>query len=176
MSEILVKLQDFFTFITSAQLQDEFILVKPFFIFFASVFFISIIYFYIKSSYLMNNVFFNLSSFLNQKPYAINRVTKRWEGIEGRIKTNSESEYKLAIIEADNFFSEVLERQGFAGKTFEEKAKQLEDIKTTEIGEVLEAHKIRNSVMYDPDFKLDINKAKKILSTYEKTIKDIESF
>ena len=39
--------------------------------------------------------------------------------------------------------------------------------------DVLNAHKIRNSIVYNPDHKLSVTEAKKILETYESAAKSI---
>jgi hypothetical protein len=39
--------------------------------------------------------------------------------------------------------------------------------------EVLEAHNLRNSVVYDPDYKINAESAKKYLAVYESVIKII---
>ena len=41
------------------------------------------------------------------------------------------------------------------------------------LNDVLTAHKIRNYIVYNPDYKLSIDSAKKILDTYEAATREI---
>ena len=164
------------SYIFSPELQEELFLVKIVFIFFSVIFFVAVIFFLANSSYLKYQLLQEVTEFFSWKSYGLRRIAKRWGKIQRRIETGSESEYKLAIIEADDFLSEVLEKRGYPGKTFEERAEQVEKIQLPNLEEVLEVHKTRNSIVYDPDYKLDLDQAKKILEIYETAIKNIEAF
>lgn len=92
------------------------------------------------------------------------------------MESPAESERKLAIIEADDFLNEILEMRGYKGTKLEERISQVEDIQLPNIKEILDAHKIRNALVYQPDYRLEPDKTKKLLEIYEKAIKKIESF
>ncbi len=170
------KLHEIFSFLSSPELQKALFPAKIVFIFFSLAFFVGIIYFYIKSSYLPTHVFQDLSEFFLWKPYGFGKLTKRWKKIMTRIETGSESEYKLAIIEADDFLNETLRKRGYIGKSFEEQIQKVEKFQLSNKDEILENHKIRNSIVYDPDYKLDLEQAKKTLEVYQRTIQNIETF
>jgi len=171
-----MDINELISYIFSPELQAELFLVKVVFIFFSVIFFVAVIFLLINSTYLKYQSWQEITEFFSWKAFGLRKITKRWEKIQKRIETGSESEYKLAIIEADDFLNEVLEKRGYPGKTFEERVEQVEKIQLPNSEEVLEVHKTRNSIVYDPDYKLDLDQAKKILEIYEKSIKNIEAF
>lgn len=169
------KIQGAISFLSSSELQREFLPVKLVFIFFTAFFLGVIIYFYIKSSYLQTHVFQDIVEFLFWKPYGLGKMLKKWRKILSRVEKGTESEYKLAIIEADDFLSETLGKHGYEGKTFEERINKVEKAQLSNAEEILKTHKIRNSIVYDPDYKLDLNTAKKILDVYQQAVQNIEN-
>ena len=171
-----MDINEFISYIFSPELQKELFLVKVVFIFFSVIFFVAVILFLVNSSYLKYQSWQEVAEFFSWKSYGLRRIAKRWKKIHRRIETGSESDYKLAIIEADDFLNEILEKRGYPGKTFEERVGQVEKIQLPNLEEVLEVHKTRNSIVYDPDYKLDLDQARKILEIYEQSIKGIEAF
>lgn len=170
------ELQNIISFISSPEIQEILFPVKIVFIFFAIAFLSGVVYFYFKSSYLKYQSWTDLSAFFKWKSYGLRKIIKRWESIQKRMESPAESEHKLAIIEVDDFLNEILEMRGYKGTKLEERISQVEDIKLSNIKEILDAHKIRNALVYQPDYKLEPDKAKKLLEIYEKAIKEIESF
>ena len=63
--------------------------------------------------------------------------------------------------------AEVLDNGGYDGNNFQESIKKAGRLIAPILNEVLEAHEVRNSIVYDPDYKLSAEQAKKILETYE---------
>ena len=98
----------------------------------------------------------------------------RWKKIVKKTSSGQEADYKLAIVEADDFFNQVLLEKGFKGESFEELIQAARKvILNTE--DITAAHNLRNSVVYDPDYKLDSEDAKKVLLDYEDAIKTISA-
>lgn len=160
----------------SPQLQSELWPAKVVFIFFSICFFVATVYLMLTSSYLKYQFIIDLRSFFDWQSASLQKIIKRWKRIQKRIETGTEYEYKLAIIEADDLFKDVLEEKGFKGKTFEERINQVDGTQLPNLDEIIEMHKIRNSIVYDPDYKLSRDHAKQVLGTYERAIKNIESF
>jgi len=161
--------------IKSPELQRELLPAKLVFMFFSVLFFAEVVYLLFTSSYLKYQFATDFKFFLNWQSATLQRIAKRWKKIQKRMGTRNEYEYKLAVIEADDLFRDILEEKGFKGKTFEEKVKQIEEADFPNLEEVLEVHKIRNSVVYDPNYKLDFDQTKQALGVYEKAIKNMES-
>ena len=89
------------------------------------------------------------------------------------IGAGSEKEYKLAVVQADDLLYKTLEERGYEGESFEQLLKNAREKIIPIFSNILSAHSVRNSIIYEPDYKLDIETAKKIMDLYEKAIKNI---
>jgi hypothetical protein len=165
-------IRDFIYFISSPEIQETLFPVKIVFVAFTLFFLAAVIYFMVTSSYLQHHFLQDVTEFFSWQPYGLREIAKRWKKIQKRIETGAESDLKLAIIEADDFLGEMLEERDYPGKTFDEKARAGKAI-LPNLDEILEAHAIRNSIVYDPDYKVGLEQAKKILAVYESAIKNI---
>jgi len=166
-------IKDFIYFISSPQIQEMLFPVKMIFVAFAMFFLAGVIYFMINSSWLQYKFLEDVAEFFSWQSYGTRETSKRWNKIKKRIESGSDSEYKLAIIEAEDFLIEVLEERGYEGKDFEETVKKAGKLISSIEEEIVAAHEVRNSVVYDPDFKLDAERAKKTLNIYEQAINSI---
>jgi len=166
-------IKDFIYFISSSQLQDYLFPVKLIFVAFAMFFLAGVIYFMINSSWLQYKFLEDVTEFFSWKSYGLREISKRWAKIKKRIESGAESDYKLAIIEADDFLSEVMQDSGFGEDNFEESVKVAGRLLSDKSGEILSAHEIRNSIVYNPDFKLSAEQAKKILDIYESAVNSV---
>jgi len=61
-----------------------------------------------KSSWLRNRFLQDMTEFLTYRPYGVKKIVKIWSKIKGRLESGSESEYKLAVIEADSILNDIL--------------------------------------------------------------------
>ena len=68
---------------------------------------------------------------------------------------------------------ETLEDRGFTGKSFEELINNAGKIVLPNLDEILLAHETRNSIVYNPDYKIDLDRVKRILAIYEAAIKNV---
>jgi hypothetical protein len=89
-------------------------------------------------------------------------VVKRWERTEKKLDSDSEENHKLAILEADDIFEEVLKVLGSAA-----------EIRIVDIDTIKEVKKIKNSIVDDSGFKLTKEEALKTIKTYKKGLMDL---
>ena len=165
--------KDFIYYISSSQIQDMLLPVKVVFIFCALFFLVFVIYFMINSSWLQYKFLEDVTEFFSWQAYGQREMEKQWNRIKKRTESGAESDYKLAIIDADDFLAEVLDSRGYEGKDFEEAVKKAGALIKSILTDVLQAHEVRNPIVYNPDFKLATEQAKKILSTYESAVNNI---
>ena len=92
-----------------------------------------------------------------------------------KIGAGAESSYKLAIVEADDFLFELMQDREYPGDNFEEIIKAMDNKILSNIDKIREAHLVRNSIVYNSDYKLDTEYAKKILNEYESAVNTIGS-
>jgi len=168
-----LHIKDFIYFISSPQIQDMLFPVRVFFIFCAAFFFVVMIYLVINSSWLQYKFLEDVTEFFLWSAYGQRELEKQWNKIKKRIESGADSDYKLAIIDADDILQEVLDDRGFEGDTFEDLVKKAGRLIGPILDEVLLAHQARNSIVYNPDYKLDADQAKKFLDIYEKAAKSV---
>jgi hypothetical protein len=166
-------IKDFIYFISSPQIQDALFPVKIVCIAFAIFFFVFVIYFMINSSWLHYKFLEDVSEFFSWQAYGAREMSKQWDKIKKRTESGTESDYKLAIIDADDFLGQVLDNRGYEGKDFQETIEKAGKLISQVKNDILNAHEVRNSIVYDPDYKLSAEQAKKILGVYESAINNI---
>jgi hypothetical protein len=107
------------------------------------------------------------------RPYGSSKYAKEWKKIMKKMDTGIESEYKLAIIEADTLLDDMLKFMGYTEETTEKKVEKLTSIDISNINELREVRKVRNFVIQDPDYKLTEDKAREVLKVYEDSFKSL---
>lgn len=111
--------------------------------------------------------------FFSWQAFGLKQIADRWRKIRKRLDSGIESEYKLAVIEGEDFLLETLDDRGFEGKSFEEILYATGSGLLSNQEEILSAHKIRNSIVYEPDFSISLEETKRVLSIFETAIKTI---
>jgi len=135
-----------------------------------------IIFALIKTSWLKRLIIWDWIEFFSYSPYGARKIVKTWAKITSRLKSGLESEYKLAVIEADSIVNDILKRIGFKGETLGEKLEKLTVTILPNLEQTKQAHKSRNEIIHNTDYKLDLNEAKKILNVYEQALRDLHAF
>jgi len=102
------------------------------------------------------------------------KTTKKWEKLLKQVETGDENAYKLAVIEADKTFDDMLKKIGYQGKDMGERMKQIKPGQMANIDELWQAHRTRNNIVHDPDFKITRSQAEKAVKTYEKILKELQ--
>jgi len=166
-------IKEFIYFISSPQIQETLLPIKIIFIFFSVFFLFFVIYFMINSSWLQYKFLEDVTEFFSWQAYGQRQMKKQWDRIKKRIESGSEADYKLAIIDADDYLAEILDSRGYDGKDFQEAIQKAGRLIATILEDVITAHEVRNSIVYDPNYKLSVADAKKILSTYQSAINGI---
>ncbi len=169
----LLGIKDFIYFISSPELQETLFPVKLVFVASAMFFLAYVIYFMLNSSWLQYKFLEDVTEFFSWQAYGVKEIAKRWEKIKNRIKSGIEDDFKLAVIDAEDFLNEMLEKGGYEGKDFEESIQKTGRLLSSIEKDLMLAHEVRNSVVYDPDFKLSAEQAKKILNIFESAINTV---
>ena len=166
-------IKDFIYFISSSQIQDMLFPVKLVFVFCTMFFLSAVIYLMLNSSWLQYKFLEDITEFFSWQAFGQREMQKQWDRIKKRTESGAESDYKLAIIDADDFLAEVLDNRGYDGDNFEESIQKAGKLIASILEDVLRAHEVRNFIVYNPDYKLSVNEAKKVLEIYEAAVKEI---
>jgi len=168
-------MEDFFSFITSPELQRKLLPLKILF-FLVSFGLAGLIIFLLRKTDWLKYYFGqDLTEFRSFKALETVEFAKKWTKTKKRLEKGWESEAKLALIEADQLLDELLKRTGYKGESLGERLKQLDNNVLPNIEEVWEAHKIRNNIVHDPDYKLSLAKANQMIEVYEKAFQHLEA-
>jgi len=166
---------DILNYLTAPAQTTWFLILKIVFIIISLILFGFIIFILIKSNWLKRWLLWDLQEFFSQRPYGAVRIVKQWTKIASRLETGLESEYKLAVIEADSMLDDILKRMGYSGETLGERLNKLTIASLPNLEEAKEAHKIRNNIVHDPDYRLSLDEAKKTIETYERALTDLQA-
>ena len=141
-----------------------------------SLFFIGVIIFSIfKTTWIRRLLLWDMQEFVTYKPHGVRKLVKQWVKIKDRLDTGMESEYKLAIIEADSILDDILKRMGYFGESLGERLEKLTSASLPNLDDVKEAHKVRNNIVHDPDYKLALDEARKTMAVFEKALVDLQA-
>jgi hypothetical protein len=99
----------------------------------------------------------------------------RWEAIQNHLLSDNESDWKLAIIEADILLNEILSKMGYAQATVGEKLMSIERADLSTLEEAWQAHKVRNQIAHQGSgFVISLDEARRTIGRYEKVFRELE--
>ena len=100
---------------------------------------------------------------------------ERWERILNYMGSESPTEWRLAILDADVILEKMLTKSGYHGDGVGEKLKQIERSDFLTINSAWEAHKIRNTIAHSgSDVILTKRTAKKAIDLYRQVFEEFE--
>ncbi len=169
-------MEKIFYFIIHPEFRGFLLYLRIIFIVISSFFLLSIIILLLRSSWMKDRYLEALTEFVTYRPFGVKETFKQWNKIVKRLETDREAEYKLAVIEADGLLESVLERMGYKGDNFVQRLEQIDPSVLPNLEEVWKAHKTRNNIVHDPDYRLILAQAKTMLEIYEKALRDLEMF
>ena len=83
-----------------------------------------------------------------------------------------ESSYHLAILNADKLLDQALRQRGFKGETMGERMRSARQIWSNATA-VWTAHKLRNQIAHEPEVKISYDQARRSLSAFKQSLKDV---
>jgi len=103
-----------------------------------------------------------------------NKNKEDWEAILRRGASHDENERKFAVIAADSLIERILGLSGYAGENLGERLKKIEPSDLDSLNDLWEAHKIRNRIAHEADYKLSSEDSSRALSGFENALKELE--
>jgi len=138
------------------------------------LFFLGVILFCLKNSTFVRLAFWqNFIELQSQKAYGMGKVEKKWLAITKRLESQNSADWKLAIIEAESLTEEVLARMGFGGASFGERLQKVNREQLPSLDDLTEAHQVRNNIIHDPDYRLDLDPAVRTVNVYERSLREL---
>ena len=81
-------------------------------------------------------------------------LKERWEGIVEKTKSGSLESLRIAIIDADKLADDILRRMGLDGKHIADRLEQLSHDDFFSLERLWRAHRVRNQLVHEPDFRI----------------------
>ncbi len=111
---------------------------------------------------------------MNVPPELITQKSKlqiKWNKIKERLKSEDQSDYKVAIIEGDNIIDDLIARMGYKGENFGERLDNINPGQIENIESLRFAHNVRNQIIHNENFVLTKDDAYKVLDCFEEFLR-----
>jgi hypothetical protein len=118
-----------------------------------------------------------MTIFQTRRPLARrNTLIKRFEAILDRLESGNESQYKVALIEADAFADDILKSMSYDGANMKERLDGIKEYQLETKNDLVKAHTLRNQIINDPTFSLTKEEAEEAIALYKGFFDEIELF
>lgn len=98
----------------------------------------------------------------------------KWAQIE-QLQSQGNTGWQLAILEADKLLDQALKQSGYSGQTMGERLKSARRA-FKNVDHVWQAHKVRNQMAHESNFKLNSMTANRALRQFKAGLKDLGAF
>lgn len=99
----------------------------------------------------------------------------RWATVIGHASSLNQSEWRLAILEADTMLAELLDKRGYPGLSIGEQLKLVDSEKFRSIQDAWDAHRVRNQIAHEGSaFTLTEREARRVIGLYERVFREFD--
>lgn len=123
---------------------------------------------------IINKWFKTVDNFLMTSALPKKHLNKSWQKILLRLNKNDEASLRLALIEADNLFDDLLKQMRLPGESMADRLKYIDSSQIPNIDEIWRAHKLRNNIVHNHEFPVTKNEIEFSIKAYEKALKELE--
>ena len=139
------------------------------------IFFAGIIYFAIETGWLSLRVD-RFRHIILQSNISRKQAQESWRRIEEQFYRGGESDLKVAILEADKLLNDALREAGIMGIQLGDRLKKTNIGQIPNLNELWQAHKLRNQIAHEPNFKMKRDVAERALGIYEAALRNLGIF
>ena len=179
--DFLYSLADFLTALArEPELKTSLAVFKVLFIIISVSFLGLTIWFYTKSGFFaQKKLYYSYFFKKEKKPEAssalpLKELADYWRQLVLRLDYQDEAQWKLAVIEADNFFDHALNLLGYPGESLGERLQKILPEHLANIDEVWRVHKLRNALVHDAAFQISHSQARDVINTYQQALRDLK--
>jgi hypothetical protein len=141
----------------------------------ALIFFAGVIYFIVETGWFTLRVE-RFRHIILQSNIAKKEAQESWHKIEEHFYRGGESDLKVAILEADKLLNNALREAGVMGIQLGDRLKKATPQQVPNLNELWQAHKLRNQIAHEPNFKLKRDLAEKALGIYQTALTNLGIF
>lgn len=174
--KVIESLKETFDYVVSPQLQSDVFLFKFLFIFLGILCLIGVIHYLISTDWLGLFYGMDMDDYNDFKNYGAKKLQKQWAKIKKQLIKTDEVHYKLAMIEAEKFFDNILKRMGYHGETTNDRFSQLTENELPNLIQISTTLQLCEDVARDPDYRLSREIAEQKLAIFEKALTDLGVF
>ncbi len=139
-----------------------------------SLTFIGLIVLLVIKLQIIDGWFKTAGSFLLTHAFPKRHLNKSWQKILTRLSKNDEANLRLALIEADNIFDDLLKQMRLPGESMADRLKYIDSSQVSNIDEIWRAHKLRNVIVHNSDYPVTRNEMEFGVGAYQKALKELE--
>jgi hypothetical protein len=141
----------------------------------ALIFFAGVVYFVIETGWFSLRVE-RFRHIVLQSNISRKQAQESWRRIEEQFYRGGESDLKVAILEADKLLNDALREAGIMGIQLGDRLKKTSTSQVPNLNELWQAHKLRNQIAHEPNFKLKRDVAERALGIYETALRNLGIF
>lgn len=141
---------------------------------FLTLIFGSLVVLIIIKMQLIDKLFKAVGNFLLTSAFPKRHLNKSWQKILLRLNKNDEANLRLALIEADNLFDDLLKQMRLPGESMADRLKYIDSSQISNIDEIWAAHKLRNQIVHNAEYTITRNEIEFGVKAYEKALKELE--
>lgn len=141
---------------------------------FLSLVFGGLTVFLIVKLQIIDNWFKTAGNFLLTHAFPKRHLNKSWQKILTRLSKSDEANLRLALIEADNLFDDLLKQMRIPGESMADRLRYIDSSQISNIDEIWRAHKLRNVMVHNHEYPITRNEMEFGVDAYEKALKELE--
>jgi len=168
-------INEIFNVILNPQFSGWILFWKYLFVAFGILFTLFYIWGIFKTSFLKRAILIDLKEILTYKPFYVKKFATQWKKIERRIKSKNESDFKLAVLEADEILKEAIKEVGYSDGNLTQILEQITEEIISNLNDLKSVRKVKEDIVADPSYKLTEEEAKRILKVYEISLRDLQA-
>jgi len=123
---------------------------------------------------IIDGFFKTAGNFLLTQAFPKRHLNKSWQKILTRLNKSDEANIRLALIEADNLFDELLKQMRIPGESMADRLRYVDSSQIPNIDEIWRAHKLRNVLVHNHEYPITKNEMEFGVYAYEKALKDLD--
>lgn len=98
----------------------------------------------------------------------------RWDALLKHLDSPHESQWKMAVIEADKLVDDALAKAGYSGDTFGDRLSNIQPGTLLSLDGIWWAHKIRNRLAHEVDYFLRYTEARQAIGYFEAALSELQ--
>ena len=107
-------------------------------------------------------------------PPSREKNVEEWADILIKSRSPDENQRKFALIAADSLIDKILAMAGYDGENLGERLKKIESSDLDSLNDIWEAHKVRNRIAHEADYRMSPEDSAAAIGRFEKALRELE--